>query len=81
METLGKGGKSVHALGARRTWQQWRMDCRDKSGKLDWGYITGASNAKLRSKQKSKEVVCFEWYFRKVNVVLIMKDGLVIRSI
>lgn len=48
---------------------------------LDWGYVIRALNAKLKSKQMSKEVVCLEWYFRKMNVILIMKDGLVVKRI
>lgn len=63
---VGRGGTS----------QQWGMDCRAKTRKLEWDYVIGALNAKL-----SKEVICLEWYFRKRNAILIMKDGLVLKRI
>lgn len=48
----------MHVVGKGGTLQRWRMDCRDKGRKLGWGYVTGALDAKLRSKQKSQEVLC-----------------------
>lgn len=71
----------MHKVGRGGTSQQWRMDCRAKTRKLGWGYVIGALNAKLRSKQMSKEVICLKWYFRKRNAILIMKDGLVVKRI
>lgn len=57
MWTLGKGSITMHMVGRGGTSQQWRMDCRAKTRKLGWGYVIGALNAKLRSKQMSKEMI------------------------